>query len=149
MKILALDIATKTGWAMCDNGRYSSGVFDCNAKSYGKRYSKFQNVLLTKFNFGIDNKPDILVYEKAFQKSQASNELFNGFLAITRLILCRAETKFIAVYPNALKKWATGNGKASKQDMIDAAKLLGWNPKDDNEADALLLLEYALETIKK
>jgi hypothetical protein len=27
--------------------------------------------------------------------------------------------------------------------MVQAAKARGWNPKDDNEADAQLLLEYA------
>ena len=35
--------------------------------------------------------------------------------------------------------WATG-----KAAMIEAARDRGWTPFDDNEADAALLLEYAM-----
>ena len=47
------------------------------------------------------------------------------------------------VHTATLKKFATGNGRASKEDMVKAAIQRGWNPVDDNEADAILLLEYA------
>ena len=36
-----------------------------------------------------------------------------------------------------IKKFATGKGNANKEAMIEAAKELGYNPKDDNEADAI------------
>jgi hypothetical protein len=52
-----------------------------------------------------------------------------------------------------LKKFATGNGRASKDDMIKKANMLvgekGFHPEhnheitDDNEADAICLLAYA------
>jgi hypothetical protein len=31
--------------------------------------------------------------------------------------------------------------------MIEAARARGWNPQDDNEADASLLLEYVLNEL--
>jgi len=42
-----------------------------------------------------------------------------------------------------LKKWATGKGNAGKGEMLAyAKKVLGRNPIDDNEADAVALAEY-------
>jgi Holliday junction resolvasome RuvABC endonuclease subunit len=43
-----------------------------------------------------------------------------------------------------IKKHATGVGYAGKQAVIDAMHALGFDPVDDNEADALALLHWAL-----
>ena len=45
-----------------------------------------------------------------------------------------------------IKKHATGKGNAGKDEMIAAAKARGHDPVDDNEADALALLHWAIET---
>jgi len=39
-----------------------------------------------------------------------------------------------------IKRSATGRGNAGKDDVIRAMRSLGFNPGDDNEADALALL---------
>ena len=44
-----------------------------------------------------------------------------------------------------IKKHATGKGNAGKHDMVEAMQLLGHPVTDDNEADALALLHWALE----
>jgi Holliday junction resolvasome RuvABC endonuclease subunit len=44
-----------------------------------------------------------------------------------------------------IKKHATGKGNASKEEMIAAARAKGFNPTDDNQADALMLLCFAIE----
>ena len=41
-----------------------------------------------------------------------------------------------------IKKFATGNGRAGKPLIIAAARSWGFEPADDNEADALALLHY-------
>jgi hypothetical protein len=51
------------------------------------------------------------------------------------------------VHTATLKKFSTGSGRANKQDMIKAAKEQGWNPEDDNKADACFLLEYAMNEL--
>jgi Holliday junction resolvasome RuvABC endonuclease subunit len=43
-----------------------------------------------------------------------------------------------------LKKWATGNGNASKDDMVFGATRLGYVVTDHNEADACHLWRYAI-----
>ena len=44
-----------------------------------------------------------------------------------------------------IKKHATGKGNAGKPEMIAAAKARGLSPADDNEADALALLFWAMD----
>jgi Holliday junction resolvasome RuvABC endonuclease subunit len=45
-----------------------------------------------------------------------------------------------------IKRYATGHGNAPKQAMIDAARKRGFSPADDNEADAIAILLWAIET---
>ena len=46
----------------------------------------------------------------------------------------------------SIKKHATGKGNADKAAMIDAARARGFSPADDNEADAIAILLWAIET---
>jgi Holliday junction resolvasome RuvABC endonuclease subunit len=50
------------------------------------------------------------------------------------------------VLVGTIKRHATGKGNAPKQAMIAAARARGFSPADDNEADAIALLLWALET---
>ena len=45
-----------------------------------------------------------------------------------------------------IKRFATGKGNADKAAMIAAIRARGFNPADDNEADALAILLWAIET---
>jgi crossover junction endodeoxyribonuclease RuvC len=61
---------------------------------------------------------------------------------IVRTELTRRRVDFLDVAPSTLKRWATGNGNASKAAMIGRAVELGarlTNDKADDEADAYLL----------
>jgi Holliday junction resolvasome RuvABC endonuclease subunit len=53
-----------------------------------------------------------------------------------RFMLYRRGIPFVVIGPTALKFFATGNGNASKQQMVDAARALGAEVANDNEADA-------------
>ena len=45
-----------------------------------------------------------------------------------------------------IKKHATGKGNAGKDEMIASVTQRGHRPGDDNEADALAILHWAIET---
>jgi hypothetical protein len=45
-----------------------------------------------------------------------------------------------------IKRHATGKGNADKDAMIAAARARGFSPADDNEADAIALLLWAIAT---
>ncbi len=57
------------------------------------------------------------------------------------------DIEIMPVHTATLKKFATGSGRASKVEMIEAAKARGWIPQDDKEAAVVLLLEYALNEL--
>jgi len=46
-----------------------------------------------------------------------------------------------------IKKHATGKGNAGKAEMIAAMRTKGFTPVDDNEADALAILHWALKGV--
>ena len=43
-----------------------------------------------------------------------------------------------------MKRHIAGKGNAPKDDVIAAVRALGFDPEDDNEADALAVLHWAL-----
>ena len=69
---------------------------------------------------------------------------YGGFMAHLTAWCEHHKIPYKGVPVGTIKKHATGKGNANKQDMIDAVKARGFNPCDDNEADALALLDWAL-----
>lgn len=60
---------------------------------------------------------------------------------------------FVEIEPGRLKRFATGNGAADKDAMIESAREAGANPRNDDEADAFHLRRmarcgYGLETAR-
>lgn len=45
----------------------------------------------------------------------------------------------------SVKKYFTGSGRAQKPDMIQAAKSLGYDVKNDDESDAIAVRLYTIE----
>ncbi len=45
-----------------------------------------------------------------------------------------------------IKRFVTGRGNADKAAVIEAVRVRGYSPVDDNEADAIAILLWALET---
>ncbi len=148
MKILALDMATKTGWATL-NGQKNSGVQDLSLKrgeSAGMHFLRFRAWLRVMQSLlgGID----LIVYEQAHHRGGAATQLCVGLVTETLAFAAVINAETMPVHTATLKKWATGKGNAGKPLMIKAAQGRGWDPADDNEADAELLLDYALEELR-
>ncbi len=53
---------------------------------------------------------------------------------------------FQGVPVGTIKKSFTGKGNANKAAMMEAARDRGFSPADDNEADAIAILLWAIET---
>ena len=63
---------------------------------------------------------------------------------LTRLLLDRIPYRGVPV--GTWKRQACGKGNASKDEVIAAMRLRGFEPADDNEADAIAILLWAIET---
>ena len=135
MKILALDIATKTGW--CNDT--SSGVWDFNIKrgeSIGMRLIRFRAKLKEMIDL---DKPDVIVYELPAGLFKASIMVASEMIGVLKT-LCEDEgIEYAHESATEIKKFATGKGNAKKDVMISKAKELGIDEIDDNHADAIHL----------
>lgn len=144
MRILALDCATKTGWALCRDGVIEeSGVQEFSlqrGESPGMRFLRFRRWLM---NFGA-TIPDVVVYEQSHHRGGAATELCVGMTTRAQEWAAEIQAESLPVHSGRLKKWATGNGAAGKEQMIEAAAVkTGITILDDNHADAILLALYA------
>ena len=70
---------------------------------------------------------------------------YGGFLATLTAWCEHHQIPYQGVPVGTIKKHATGKGNASKEDVIAAVQARGHDPVDDNEADALALLLWAIE----
>jgi len=165
MRILALDLATRTGWALWDGARLESGVQD-----FSKQRGESNGMLFWKFNKWLadialnddhpivscrsDRRIDLIVFEQAHHRGGAATEICVGLVTRVQEMCARFGIDHSPIHGSTLKKWATGHGNADKKAMIEAAEVrlydlnrLSGRPTitDDNEADAILLLGYALE----
>jgi len=152
VNILALDLATKTGWASKYNNYFCSGVQDFSLRrgeSPGMKFLRFRRWLeeLTAIS-----SYDVIIYEQAISGRTANANVAQtafGFAAIVQEICAQNAIEHTTVHASTLKKHATGKGNAKKDAMIIAAKEKWPDIQiiDDNHADALHILDYALKTL--
>ena len=112
-------------------------------------------MLFLKFNSWLHKtldlvEPQLVLYEMAHMRGGAASEVLLG---MTTRIMEQCERHFIEQYASVhsatLKKFATDNGRASKEEMIvEAERRFGKDVRDDNEADALWLMAYGQERFK-
>ena len=148
LNIVALDLATKTGWACVIDGKVSSGVqvFDLKrGESPGMRFLRLRAWLNEMME--LSGKVDVVVFEQAHHRGGAATQLCVGMATEVMAWAAKIGAETMPVHTGTLKKFATGTGNAGKPEMIEAAKKMGHAPTDDNEADACCLLEYAMSIL--
>jgi Holliday junction resolvasome RuvABC endonuclease subunit len=149
MKLLALDLGTATGWAVGEVDRkpvygtegFALGRFDGG----GMRFLRFQRWLEEVLQ-GVDQ----LAYEEVRRHlGTDAAHVYGGLQAIlTKECELRA-IPYQAVPVGTIKRFATGRGNASKQDMLAAITARGYLPLDDNAADAIALWLLTAEPLSK
>lgn len=157
--LLALDIATRMGWAY---GRIplrgltmleavavqppqpDSGVVTVrSALGVGHFLSEFTDRLGELFD---TKRPNGLVIEAPILPQTTSFDTVRKLMAMAGLAEMLAAQRRIRwvrlVQPASVKKHFTGNGRAKKPDMEAACASRGWVFADDNEADALAIWDH-------
>lgn len=144
--ILCLDLGTKTGFAAHSRATgIISGVKDFSTKRNeggGMRYLEFKR-WLDSINKGAITE----VYWEEVRRHAGTSaaHVYGSFQGVLMAWCEENRIAYKSVPVGTIKRSATGRGNASKQDMIDAAKALGFNPATDDEADAIHILRYVME----
>ncbi len=148
MKVLSLDLATKTGWASYDNGNVDLGSADFSLKrgeSPGMRFLRCRSWLREMKQ--LLGAIDLIVYEQPHQRGGHPTQVAMGLVAEVLSFAARANIETTSYHATNLKKWSTGKGNAKKEDMIKEAEKRGYIVANDDEADAVLMLERALDDL--
>ncbi len=147
--IFALDLGTKTGWAIgTQDNTVFSGVQDFSPNKRfeggGMRYLRFFKWLdETLDNYGRISE----VYFEEVRRHMGTDaaHMYGGFMATLTGWCEKRCIPYQGVPVKTIKKYVTGTGNASKQMVIDALKSKEYPITDDNEADAIALLLYVRE----
>lgn len=135
--ILALDPATKTGWATKDD----SGM-EIFSKDACDRVGEFYRWLI---NLVLSDDIEMIVYEKPGGANYNGVRSHSQLEGVIMLVAGITGCGFLGLSAGEIKKFATGNGRAKKDEMIQACKeKLGIDPIDDNHADAAWIYDYAI-----
>ena len=145
--ILALDLGTQTGWALISrDGTINSGSQSFKPQRFeggGMRFLRFKRWLtdIKEFDSGIDQ----VAFEEVRRHAGVdAAHAYGGFLGQLTAWCEHHQIPYQGVPVGTIKKHATGKGNASKEEMIRAVRANGHQPNDDNEADALALLAWAI-----
>lgn len=140
LNILALDVATSTGWCTAT----ASGTWSLGAKrdeSKGMRLIRMK----AKLREVVDAEQiDVLVFERSQGRNQNAVIVQSELHGVVKLFCEENQLEYRAYSPKEIKLAATGKGNASKQAMIDACvSKYNHTPIDDNEADAIHMWHLA------
>lgn len=145
MNILSIDPATKCGWA---HSCGESGTWDLSVRrdeSAGMRLVRLRGKLT---EIVLDVGVDLVVYEAARHAAPKMQGALVVQAMIQGVLIAWCEEhgiEYRGVSPSEVKKHATGKGNANKALVIEAAmaRWPGRYIRDDNEADALWILDLA------
>ena len=145
--ILALDLGTTTGWALTSrDGLISGGSESFKPQRFeggGMRYLRFKR-WLTDIKQCADGLDWVVFEEVRKHAGVDAAHAYGGFMAHLTAWCEHHQIPYQGVPVGTIKKHATGKGNAGKAEMIAAAKARGITPVDDNHADALALLDWAI-----
>ena len=145
--ILALDLGTTTGWALRGSDSHlASGSERFRPQRFeggGMRFLRFKR-WLTEIKQSCDGIDCLYFEEVRRHVGVDAAHAYGGFLATLTAWCEHHEIPYQGVPVGTIKKHATGKGNAGKADVIAAIRARGHVPIDDNEADALALLHWAI-----
>ena len=147
--MLSLDLGTTTGWALRGHdGLITTGTASFKPGRYdggGMRYLRFTN-WLTELD-RLSGPISAIWFEEVRRHAGTDAAHVYGGLMATLTAWCELRgVPYQGVPVGTIKRHATSKVNAPKEAMIAAARARGFSPVDDNEADAIALLVWAIET---
>jgi len=147
--ILALDLGQKTGWAVRNtDGAIASGTVEFKPSRWeggGMIYLRFR-AWLQEVDETAGGVGAVYFEEVRFHRGVTAAHVHGGFLAHLTAWAEANKIPYRGIPVATIKRYVTGKGNADKEAVIAAIRMRGFDPTDDNEADALALLDWALKT---
>lgn len=146
--ILALDLGKKTGWAIKSvDGTVRSGTHVIKTMKIdmgGRKFFEFRRFLSFLYDkYG--HFSDVYFEDVKAHSGTCAAHAYGGYLAILQVFCETNLITYNGVSVGSIKKHAAGRGNAFKEEVIDSIRKKGYNPVDDNEADALALLHFVID----
>ena len=149
MTILAIDLGTTSGWACATKDTIVHGFSSFKPGRFeggGMRYLRFRQ-WLGELKGTLGGEIHAVYFEEVRRHLGVDAAHTYGGLLATLTAWCEHhQIPYQGVPVGTIKKHATGKGNASKDEVIAAMRAKGHPVTDDNEADALALLHFSLET---
>ncbi|MEJ2895820.1 hypothetical protein RVU96_16825 [Bordetella avium] len=146
--LLALDLGTKTGYALRRrDGRITHGTEVFTPRSSWTPGQKWQRYRAWLSRMITDHAVGIIAFEdvKAHGKSGVlAAHAYGGYRAMLEMVADQHNIELVPVGVGVVKKHWTGKGNADKAAMVAQAKARGYRPETDNDADALAILDWAV-----
>jgi len=147
LAVLALDLGARSGWAFRGrDGQITSGTVEFRNDRWqggGMRFLRFKR-WLTEIKQAAGDLEAVFVEEVRRHAGVDAAHAYGGFLAHVTAWCEHHAIPYEAVPVGTVKRHITGKGNAGKEAVIAAVRELGFDPVDDNEADALAVLDWAL-----
>jgi len=159
VRLLALDIASTTGWATDGpddpkgrprpiGGHFRAGTVDGN---YGDAYVDFGDRLNELLSV---HQPDAVAFEAPLPVAMGSNfggikasaatiRKLLGLTAICEEKVTRRGIKLYECNVQDVRGHFCNNRLAKKDEVMRTCRILGWAPTDDNVGDAMALWDFA------
>jgi len=147
--VLALDLGTSTGWALQTGGDFvSSGTVSFKNTRFdggGMRYLRLRRWLE---QLDSDTGPIDAIHFEEVRRHVGTDaaHVYGGLLAVLTAWCEEHLVAYQGVPVGTIKRFITGKGNADKAAVIAAVQAKGFAPADDNEADAIAILLWAIET---
>jgi Holliday junction resolvasome RuvABC endonuclease subunit len=151
--MLALDLGTTTGWALSlPDRRVTHGYVNFKPQRFeggGMRYLRFRrwlDELLTTVapSSSLQGLGAVYFEEVRRHLGVDAAHAYGGFLATLTSWCELQKIPYQGVPVGTIKRHVTGKGNAGKSEMVSAVRARGYLVADDNEADALAVLDWAL-----
>jgi Holliday junction resolvasome RuvABC endonuclease subunit len=151
--ILALDLGTTTGWALSlPDHSVTHGFVSFKPQRFeggGMRYLRFRRWLdevlaTTAPSSGVSGLDAVYFEEVRRHLGVDAAHAYGGFLATLTSWCEHQKIPYQGVPVGTIKRHVTGKGNACKSEMVSAVRARGYPVADDNEADALAVLDWAL-----
>lgn len=146
---LGIDLGTKCGFARYDHlgrgGSYMTGAWDFSITRFDSphiRYERFGKALDEHFALGVTRA----FYEKVQRHlGTTAAHVYGAFLSKLHEKCAEYDVPFEGLSVQEIKIHATGKGNGSKELVGKACIAWGFNPKSEDEADAIAILKCGMD----